>query len=235
MPPSPPPLRIKKYPNRRLYDTRRARYVTLEELAALIRGGERVEVLDARTEEDLTRSVLLQVILEENARAELLPVELLHALIRVQGTAAASPLAGFLAGAWKQWSEAGETWGQALQKGWDLLRNAPGMGMGSAFWDAARAAGPFGAGPGSGSGPAGAGSGTAGAGAEFEDDPEEEPPVAADSNPGIPRDPAAAQDTASELAALRQRLDDLMSRLEPRAGGTTSPPGKPKKGRPQGR
>jgi polyhydroxyalkanoate synthesis repressor PhaR len=62
------PLRlIKKYPNRRLYDTRTSSYITLQEVKAMVIGAEVIKVVDAKTEEDLTRSIFLQIILEEEA------------------------------------------------------------------------------------------------------------------------------------------------------------------------
>jgi polyhydroxyalkanoate synthesis repressor PhaR len=60
----PPAITIKKYPNRRLYDTSVGRYVNLEDVAALIRQGADVQVVDARSGEDLTRLVLTQIIVE---------------------------------------------------------------------------------------------------------------------------------------------------------------------------
>ena len=77
---------IKKYGNRRLYDTSTSAYVNLGQLATLIRSGETLTVLDAGTGEDLTRSVLLQVLVEENG-ADALPVSLLHRMIRFGGDA----------------------------------------------------------------------------------------------------------------------------------------------------
>lgn len=58
---------IKKYPNRRLYDTSTSTYITLSEVKQLVMDGETVAVRDAKTSEDLTRSILLQIILEEEA------------------------------------------------------------------------------------------------------------------------------------------------------------------------
>ena len=58
---------IKKYPNRRLYDTNTSSYITLTEVKQLVMGNEPVVVKDAKTGEDLTRSILLQIILEEEA------------------------------------------------------------------------------------------------------------------------------------------------------------------------
>ncbi len=62
------PLRIlKKYPNRRLYDTRTSSYITLADVKQMVLGGEDFEVRDAKSGEDLTRSILLQIILEEES------------------------------------------------------------------------------------------------------------------------------------------------------------------------
>jgi polyhydroxyalkanoate synthesis repressor PhaR len=61
------PRLIKKYPNRRLYDTKTSVYITLVDVKKLVVGGEEFQVVDAKTGEDLTRSILLQIILEEEA------------------------------------------------------------------------------------------------------------------------------------------------------------------------
>lgn len=74
---------VKKYSNRRLYDTSDSRYITLDELAQTIRAGHDVRVLDAKTNEDLTQVTLTQVILESRRAARLLPVPLLTQLIRM--------------------------------------------------------------------------------------------------------------------------------------------------------
>lgn len=78
------PTVIKKYGNRRLYDTSESRYITLEELADKIRDGGEVRVVAAKTNEDLTQSTLTQIIVESRGAAHLLPVPLLHQLIRLQ-------------------------------------------------------------------------------------------------------------------------------------------------------
>lgn len=73
---------IKKYANRRLYDTSACRYVNLDDLAALIRKGEEVRVIDASSGEDLTRVVLTQIIVEDaKGQPTGLPLELLRHLI----------------------------------------------------------------------------------------------------------------------------------------------------------
>jgi polyhydroxyalkanoate synthesis repressor PhaR len=77
------PIVIKKYGNRRLYDTGDSRYVTLDELAAKIRGGADVRVVDAQTTEDLTQATLTQIVLETGNAAKFLPVQLLNQMIRL--------------------------------------------------------------------------------------------------------------------------------------------------------
>lgn len=74
---------VKKYGNRRLYDTEASQYITLEELAERIRAGAEVRVVDAKSNEDLTQSTLAQIILESRGAARLLPVPLLTQLIRM--------------------------------------------------------------------------------------------------------------------------------------------------------
>ena len=76
------PVVIRKYPNRRLYDTSSRRYVNLDDLAALIRQGTEIQVLDAKTGEDLTRVILTQIIVEDaKGQPTGLPLELLRQLI----------------------------------------------------------------------------------------------------------------------------------------------------------
>ncbi len=87
---------VKKYANRRLYDTDGSRYVTLEELAEKIRLGGDVRVLDAKTNEDLTQVTLTQIILESRGAARLLPVPLLLQLIRMGDDALAEFFGRFL-------------------------------------------------------------------------------------------------------------------------------------------
>jgi polyhydroxyalkanoate synthesis repressor PhaR len=81
------PVTIKKYANRRLYNTGTSTYVTLEDLAAMVKDGEDFVVYDAKTGEDITRSVLAQIIFEqENKEGQsLLPITFLRQLIRFYG------------------------------------------------------------------------------------------------------------------------------------------------------
>ena len=79
---------IKKYANRRLYDTESSSYITLDRLGAMIREGRDFEVIDAKTGEDITHQVLTQIIVEEESRgdgATMLPVNFLRQLIGLYG------------------------------------------------------------------------------------------------------------------------------------------------------
>ena len=77
---------IKKYANRRLYDTESSTYITLERLAEMVRQKRDFKVVDAKTGEDITRSVLTQIIMDEEARgATMLPVNFLRQLIGMYG------------------------------------------------------------------------------------------------------------------------------------------------------
>ena len=82
------PRLIRRYANRKLYDVRTSAYVALEDLAALVRAGETVQVVDMGSGEDITAQTLTQVILDEGRRGpSVLPVDLLHAALRRGGRA----------------------------------------------------------------------------------------------------------------------------------------------------
>ena len=91
------PVVIKKYANRRLYNTQTSSYVTLDHLAAMVKDGTEFEVQDARTGEDITRSVLTQIIFEEEAKGQnLLPIKFLRQLIRFYGDSLQAFVPGYL-------------------------------------------------------------------------------------------------------------------------------------------
>ena len=119
---------IKKYGNRRLYDTDRSRYITLDELAGIVQGGATVRVVEEASGKDITRQVLLQVILERDERVDLVPGELLHAILRVQGTVQQGPLAAYLAEATRLFSQAGALWARQVDA---LLSGAAGFPAGA--------------------------------------------------------------------------------------------------------
>lgn len=89
-------LLIKKYSNRRLYDTDESRYITIDELTAKVRRGTEVRVVDAKTNEDLTQATLMQIILEGRGAAKLLPTRLLMQLIRLEDDLLGDFLGGYL-------------------------------------------------------------------------------------------------------------------------------------------
>ena len=80
------PVIVKKYANRRLYNTETSSYITLDHLAAMTREGRDFKVVDAKTDEDITHNVLTQIIMEEESRGQtMLPVSFLRQLITMYG------------------------------------------------------------------------------------------------------------------------------------------------------
>jgi polyhydroxyalkanoate synthesis repressor PhaR len=97
-PPAATPTTIKKYANRRLYNTASSAYVTLADLAAMVKSGEDFVVYDAKTGEDITRSVLTQIIFEQEGKEgqSLLPATFLRQLIRFYGDSVQALLPRYL-------------------------------------------------------------------------------------------------------------------------------------------
>lgn len=88
---------IKKYPNRRLYDTQTSTYITLADVKQLVLDNEEFKVIDAKTENDLTRSILLQIILEEEANGmPLFSAQMLSQTIRFYGHAMQGMMGAYL-------------------------------------------------------------------------------------------------------------------------------------------
>ena len=80
------PITIKKYANRRLYNTGTSTYVTLEDLASMVKKGDDFHVVDAKTNDDITHQVLTQIIFEQEHKGQnLLPINFLRQLIRFYG------------------------------------------------------------------------------------------------------------------------------------------------------
>ncbi len=97
---------IKKYSNRRLYDTTESKYITLEELTAIIRSGRDVRIVDAKTNDDLTQITLAQMILESGRAARLLPQPLLIQLVRMSDDALAEFFGRYMTWALEIYSQA---------------------------------------------------------------------------------------------------------------------------------
>lgn len=88
---------IKKYANRRLYNTDKSCYITLDDLAAMTRGGTDFKVVDAKSGDDITHSVLTQIIMEEESRGQtMLPVSFLRQLISMYGDSMQSMVPQYL-------------------------------------------------------------------------------------------------------------------------------------------
>jgi len=145
-------ITIKKYSNRRLYDTDQSRYITLEELAERIRTGSDVRVIDASTNRDLTQATLVQIVLESRGAARLLPPSLLVAMIRMGDDA----LADFL-GRWMDWAL--QMYGAARQQAQHVA--TPFWGGGNPFGPLFGGRSPWSGGP-YGGGGGGGGGGTGG-------------------------------------------------------------------------
>lgn len=110
------PIVIKKYANRRLYDTSTSAYVTLEHLSALVREGKEFVVQDAKTGEDLTRAVLAQIIFDQENRKEgVLPVGFLRQLIQFYGDSFQSMLPAYLELSMKSFAQQQEKWREYMQ------------------------------------------------------------------------------------------------------------------------
>ena len=107
---------IKKYANRRLYDTSASAYVTLEHLSELVRNGKEFTVQDAKTGEDLTRAVLAQIIFDQENRKEgVLPVSFLRQLIQFYGDNFQSMLPAYLELSMKTFNSQQEKWRDYMQ------------------------------------------------------------------------------------------------------------------------
>jgi polyhydroxyalkanoate synthesis repressor PhaR len=192
---------IKKYGNRRLYDTGESRYVTLDELAAKIRGGADVRVVDAQTSDDLTQATLTQIVLEASNAAKFLPVQLLTQMIRLSDDSLAEFFSRYVTGALDLYLNAKR--GVQQIAAYNPLTQLPmaatdaiaRMWMGSPF------AAPFQQPPSQqpyayATAPAPA--------------PLDEYPLRAESEPGTAPPPSSAeQQRTDDVAAMRRELDEL--------------------------
>lgn len=111
------PTIIKKYANRRLYDTSASAYVTLDHLSRLVREGREFVVQDAKTGEDLTRSVLTQIIFEQENRQEgVLPLSFLRQIIQFYGESVQSILPAYLEMSMNSFAKQQEQWREHIDK-----------------------------------------------------------------------------------------------------------------------
>ncbi len=112
-----PPVVVKKYANRRLYNTESSSYITLENLADMVRAGRDFVVYDAKTGDDITRGVLTQIIVEEEGKGQnLLPTNFLRQLIGFYGGAMQGVVPGYLEQAMKAFTAQQEQVQTAMRK-----------------------------------------------------------------------------------------------------------------------
>jgi polyhydroxyalkanoate synthesis repressor PhaR len=112
-----PPVVVKKYANRRLYDTRSSSYITLDNLAEMVRQGRDFVVYDAKSGEDITRGVLTQIIVEEEGKGRnLLPTAFLRQLIGFYGDQMQSLVPKYLEQAMAAFAQQQEQVREAMQK-----------------------------------------------------------------------------------------------------------------------
>ena len=110
------PIIVKKYANRRLYDTCASSYVTLDHLAQKVRSGQEFVVHDARSGEDITRGVLTQIIVEEENRGgSLLPISFLRQLITMYGDKMQGALPSYLDASMDSFRANGERLREAME------------------------------------------------------------------------------------------------------------------------
>jgi polyhydroxyalkanoate synthesis repressor PhaR len=181
---------IKKYANRRLYNTATSTYVTLEDLAEMVKKGTDFVVFDAKTGEEITRSVLTQIIFEEESKGQnLLPINFLRQLIRFYGDSMQAFVPGFLEFSLESLTREQDKFRQQMMEAWGAdpfkaIEDHTKRNM-AMFSDAMRMFNPF----------------AAMANAK--------PPEAPASNPGSSKD---------DLQALKEQLSAMQNRLDKLAG-----------------
>lgn len=129
--PTPDKITLKKYSNRRLYDTVKSAYVTLNDVSDMIKRGQWVEVTDVKTGEDVTAFTLTQIIMEEAKRNNaLLPVPLLHLIIRYGETLLVDFFGKHLEKMVKSYLTYKQIADEQFNKWLDIGASMPGMGPG---------------------------------------------------------------------------------------------------------
>lgn len=207
---------LKKYANRRLYDTAASRYVTLDEVAERIRAGEEVIVIDAADGADLTQATLTQLILESRGAAKLLPVPLLHQLVRLGDDALAEFFNRWISWALEFYVAGRQSAGWFNQ--WNPMQSMPFFQGGGVPWGWLGGrdprGGPQGAPaapthPGAGQAVAPGGTGPSGFG------------PGGPMGPGMPPPPMGPPPSANDedVARLRRELDELRAGIKGRKRG----------------
>lgn len=117
------PVIVKKYANRRLYNTSTSSYITLDDLAGMVRDDVEFQVLDAKTGDDITHSILTQIIMDEESSGEqMLPVSFLRQLIGMYGNSMQSLMPSYLEASMQNFRENQSKIREAFEKG---ISNTP--------------------------------------------------------------------------------------------------------------
>lgn len=208
---------IKKYGNRRLYDTGDSRYVTLDELALKIRSGADLRIVDAQTNEDLTQATLTQLVLETGNAAKFLPVQLLTQMIRLSDDSLAEFFSRYVTNALDMYLQAKR--GAQTLASFNPLASIPTAASDALarMWMAT----PFANYPPSAQQPAPPPGYNYPVGAPYVAPP---PPA-----PGAPPDepPPDPRGSSPEISAMRRELDELKAAI--REGLAAKPDAKPEK------
>lgn len=180
---------IKKYANRRLYNTSTSAYVTLDHLSEMVRSGVDFTVLDAKSNDDITRSVLTQIIFEEESKQgqNLLPVQFLRRLIRFYGDSMQGFLPAYLEMSMERFASAQDQWRGQISKAW------VGKGPIGAFEEQAKANM-----------------------AMFEQAMRLWAPFAAQTPPPPP--PAAVEDADADIGDLKRQMEMMQRQLDQLSG-----------------
>ena len=225
--PKPAPVVIKKYANRRLYNTATSAYVTLDHLSQMVKDKTDFVVYDAKTGDDITRSVLTQIIFEEESKGgqTLLPIPFLRQLISFYGDSLQGVVPQYLEMSMTQFARNQEQMRRYMQNafGFNPFQQFESMGKQNMamFENAMRMFNPFGTAPNSGApgGPAGSGPaphGPASHGPAPNGQATRPPAVANGQEPPAKADPAGGAGAAGSETAiddLKRKLDELQAQL----------------------
>ncbi len=133
------PVVIKKYANRRLYNTETSSYVTLEHLAQMVKEGRDFVVRDAKTGDDITHAVLTQIIFEEEGKGQtMLPINFLRQLISFYGNGLQSLVPGYLEASMEMFTRNQEQYRDYFEKHFASPAFGPGKAFASSFEEMAR-------------------------------------------------------------------------------------------------
>ena len=195
---TPEKIVIKKYANRRLYNTAKSSYVTLDDLSKMVRAKQDFAVYDAKSGDDITRSVLTQIIFEEEAKGQsMLPTNCLRQIISLYGDTLQGVVPSYLDASMETFAQNQDRLRQAVG-GNPAMANIESMARGNMEWfeQAMRMFSPFGA---------AAGGAAAGGAAK---------PPRAPAEPEPPRDDKPASDLSQDLDQLQRQLGEMQAQLE---------------------